>query len=314
MSSLLTRRLLQAVPMLLLVSVVAFALMHAAPGGPLELYLANPNVRPEDIARLRASLGLDLPLPQQYVAWLRGVLSGNWGYSIADGRPVAARILERIPATLELIGLGLTLSLGAAVALGVVGGRGAPRWAARVSDLCCAAGISVPVFWLGVAAQLVFAVHLGWLPAAGRSSLGDGSWPDRLLHLVLPACVLAVAHAAAWGRYLRAGVRASLGQPFVRAARARGLSAARVLWRHAVRASLGPALTVAILDAALLLSGAVVTESVFAWPGLGSLFTDALARRDYPVLMALLMLSSALVITANLVADLVHRRIDPRTR
>lgn len=300
--------------MLVLVSVVVFGLIHAAPGGPLELYLANPNVRPEDIARLRASLGLDLPLPQQYTAWLRGVVTGNWGYSLSDGRPVAERIVERLPATLELIGLGLSLSLLVAVPLGVIGARRTPRWAARVSDVVCATGISIPVFWLGIAAQLLLAVELGWLPSAGRSSLGDGSLGDRLAHLVLPASVLAVAHAAAWGRYLRAGVSTALRQPFVRAARARGLSSARVLWHHAVRTSLGPVATVAILDAALLLSGAVVTESVFAWPGLGSLFTDALARRDYPVLMALLMLSSTLVIAANLIADLVQRRLDPRAR
>ncbi|MCU0623845.1 MAG: ABC transporter permease [Gemmatimonadaceae bacterium] len=308
------RRLGHAVPLLLLVSLLVFGLLHAAPGDPLEQYLANPNVRPEDVARLRTALGLDRPLPEQYVRWLAGALRGEWGVSLVDGRPVFARIAERVPATFELVAAGLVVSLAAAVPAALVSARRRPRWLARVVDAAAVAGISLPVFWLGLALQLIFAVWLGWLPAAGRTSLGDGSWVDRAQHLVLPATVLAAVHAAAWMRYLRASLRDVLPMPFVRAARARGLGASRVLWRHALRTAWGPFVAVAMLDAALLLSGAVVTESVFAWPGLGSLFTDAIARRDYPVLMAFLMLAATAVIAANLVADVVQARLDPRSR
>lgn len=312
--TLLLRRLTQAVPLLLGVSVLVFALIHAAPGGPLELYLANPNVRPEDIARLRSALGLDRPLPEQYLHWVTAAVRGEWGYSLVDGRPVLARIVERLPATAELVLTALTLSLVAAVPAALVSARRRPRWAATLIDAAGVVGISLPVFWLGLAAQLVLAVWLGWLPAAGRSSLGDGGLADRLTHLVLPALVLAAVHAAAWMRYLRATMRDVLPMPFVRAARARGLGERRVRWRHALRTAWGPFVTVAMLDAALLLSGAVVTESVFAWPGLGSLFTDALARRDYPVLMAFLMLAATVVVVANLLADLAQARLDPRSR
>lgn len=312
--SVLARRLAHAGPLLLGISLLVFALIHAAPGGPLELYLANPNVRPEDIARLRTALGLDRPLPEQYVRWLGAALSGDWGYSLVDGRPVATRLAERLPATLELVGVSLLLSLLAAVPAAWIAARRTSAWMARLVDALGVAGISLPVFWLGLALQLVFAVWLGWLPAAGRESLGGADLGDRLAHLVLPALVLAAVHAAAWMRYLRASLTAVLPLPFVRAARARGLAERRVQWGHVLRSAWGPFLTVAMLDAALLLSGAVVTESVFAWPGLGTLFTDSLARRDYPVLMAFLMLAAAVVVVANLVADLAQARLDPRSR
>lgn len=312
--SLVLRRIGHALPLLVAVSGLAFALIHAAPGGPLELYLSNPNVRPEDIARLRSALGLDRPLPEQYLRWLSGVARGEWGYSLMDGRPVLQRITERLPATLELVLAALGMSLAAAVPAAVVSARGRPRWLALVLQGAAVAGISLPVFWLGLALQLVFAVWLGWLPAAGRASLGDGGLGDRLQHLVLPAVVLAAVHAAAWMRYLRSSLADVLPLAFVRAARARGLSPRRVLWGHALRTAWEPFVTVAMLDAALLLSGAVVTESVFAWPGLGTLFTDAIARRDYPVLMAFLMLAAAVVVVANLLADLVQARLDPRSR
>jgi peptide/nickel transport system permease protein len=177
-----------------------------------------------------------------------------------------------------------------------------------------AAGIAIPAFWFGLVLQLLFASTLGWLPSSGRVTLGDGGVLDRLLHLLLPASVLAGIHAAAWTRYVRASMIEALSQPFVSAARARGAPERRVLVRHVLRTALLPVVTVALLDAALLVSGAVVTESVFAWPGLGTLFTEALARRDYPVLMAMLMVASGAIIAVNVVADAIHALLDPRVR
>ncbi|MBC7897029.1 MAG: ABC transporter permease [Cytophagaceae bacterium] len=308
------RRLLQAVPLLLLISVLVFALVHAAPGGPLAIYLENPNVRPADIERLRRSLGLDQPLPVQYLKWLGGFVTGDWGFSFTDGRPVTARLLERLPATLELVGASLVLALVAAVPAGVLAAVRRGRATDRIVSAVTIAAISLPAFWFGLLLQLVFAVWLGWLPSSGRSSLFGSGIGDRLAHLALPATVLAILHAAAWTRYLRSAMGNVIAQRFILAARGRGLHERTVRYRHALRNALLPFLTVVLLDAAIMISGAVVTESVFAWPGLGGLFTEALARRDYTVLMAFLMISSVGVIVLNLVADLSYRWLDPRVR
>jgi peptide/nickel transport system permease protein len=311
-TALLLRRLAQAVPLLLLVSVLVFGLVHLVPGGPLALYLENPNVRPEDIARLRQALGLDRPLAAQYASWLAAFVRGDWGYSFADGRPVLDRLAERVPATLELVGISTVAAVVVALAAGLAA---AVRPAAdRVVTLGAVAALSLPVFWFGLVLQLVFGSTLGWLPSAGRADFGGGALGDRLAHLVLPAAVLMVAHAAAWSRYLRAALRTALALPFAQAARARGVGEGRVLTRHALRHAMRPFATVVLLDASIMASGAVVTESVFAWPGLGGLFTEALARRDYPVLMAFLMCASCAVIALGVVSDVAVWLLDPRTR
>jgi len=306
------RRCLQAVPVLVIVSALVFLLIHAAPGGPLAVYLANPNVRPQDIERLRRALGLDRPIWQQYWTWLWAFARGDWGYSFSDGRPVAARILERLPATLELIGASLACAIVLTLPAGIVAAMRRGGWFDRLMTIGAMAGISLPGFWFGLLLQMIFAVGLGWLPSSGRATPGGGDVVDHLQHLVLPTTVLAIVLASGWSRYLRGAMLETLSLPFIVSARARGLPARRVVLRHALRHALGPLLAVVTVDAALLVSGAVVTESVFAWPGLGSLFTEAIARRDYTVLMALLMLSGSAVIVFNIVADFAHAAIDPR--
>ena len=306
------RRFAQAVPLLLIVSVVVFALIHAAPGGPLSLYLENPNVRPQDIERLRRAMGLDRPLPVQYLAWLGAFVRGDWGYSYADGRPVLDRMLERLPATLQLVGLATMVAVIVSTVVGVV--AAVRRSADRATGILAVAGLSIPVFWFGLVLQLVFANALGWLPSSGRTSFGGGGLADRVAHLILPVTVLAVAHAAGWSRYLRGSMRLALAQPFANAARARGVTEGRIVLRHALRHALLPFATVILLDASIMASGAVVTESVFAWPGLGSLFTEALAKRDYTVLMAFLMCASVAVVMLSFVADVAVHALDPRTR
>ena len=308
------RRVAQAIPLLLIISILVFALLHAAPGGPLAIYLENPNVRPEDIERLKRSLGLDRALPVQYMAWLRGFVTGDWGYSFADGRPVLTRMAERVPATLELIAASLIIAGVAAVPTGVLAAVRHRSMFDRAVTTLSLAGISLPIFWFGLLLQLLFAVSLGWLPSAGRTSMLGGDLADRLRHLVLPAIVLATVHAAVWARYLRSSMVTVLAQRFILAAHGKGVPPRAVFFRHALRNALLPFVTIVLLDAAIMVSGAVVTESVFAWPGLGGLFTEALARRDYTVLMAFLMVSSVTVIVLNLVADLSYRFLDPRVR
>jgi len=223
---------------------------------------------------------------------------------------VIERLLERVPATLQLVATSSIGAVSIAFAVGV--GAAARRNVDRIATPLAVAGISLPVFWLGLVLQLVFANALGWLPSSGRMTFGDGGIGDRLAHLVLPATVLAVAHAAGWSRYLRASVREALAMPFTRGARARGVSERRIVLHHALANAVLAFATVVLLDASIMASGAVVTESVFAWPGVGSLFTEALARRDYAVLMTLLMLSSTAVVALNVVADLLQAAIDPR--
>ena len=306
------RRVAQAIPLLFLVSLLVFALSHAVPGGPLTLYLENPNVRPEDIERLRRAMGLDRSLPEQYLAWATAFVRGDWGYSYADGRPVIDRLAERLPASLQLIATSTLLAVIVATVVGILAAvrQGFDRFA----TLGAVAGMSLPVFWLGLVLQLTFANALGWFPSSGRSSFGGAGVADTLSHLVLPATLLAVAHAAGWSRYLRGSMRTALSLPFIRGVRARGASERRIVLFHALRNALLSFATVVLLDASIMASGAVVTESVFAWPGLGSLFTEALAKRDYTVLMAFLMCASVAVVTLNLIADVVVYALDPRTR
>jgi peptide/nickel transport system permease protein len=307
------RRAAAALPLLLLISAAVFGLLHLVPGGPLAVYLSNPDVRPEDLERLRRALGLDQPVWRQYLLWLGGFVRGDWGFSYSDGRPVVDRVIERLPATLELISAAIVLAALFTVPLGLVAAR-ARGWPARLAAIASFAGLALPVFWFGLVLQLVFSLGLGWLPSSGRTTPGLGGPADRLAHLILPAVMLAAVHAAAWSRYLRAAVSETAGQPFVAAARARGAAERLVVWQHILRPALLPVVTIVLLDTALMVAGTVVTESVFAWPGLGSLFTEALARRDYTVLMALLMIASAAVVACNLVADLVYPLIDPRVR
>jgi peptide/nickel transport system permease protein len=309
---LVVRRAAQSIPLLLIVSLLVFALLQAAPGGPLTVYLENPGVRPEDIERLRRSLGLDQPVGTQYVRWLAAFVRGDWGYSLSDGRPVAERMLERAPATLELAGTSLLIALLVALPLGIRSAVRRGRWFDRIASAVALSGVSLPVFWFGLVLQLIVAIGLGWLPSSGRSSVFDGGFVDRLRHLILPAIVLAAVHAAAWSRYLRSSMITALSQRFILAGEARGIPNRTLVFGHALRNAVGPLVTLVLMDAALVVSGAVVTESVFAWPGLGSLFTEAMVRRDYPVLMAFLMVTSVAVVVLNGIADLAHKALDPR--
>lgn len=304
-------RLVRAVPLLFGLSILIFGLVHAAPGGPLTVYLSNPNVRPEDIERLERLLGLDRPLHEQYLGWLSAFATGDWGFSYVDGRPVLERVLERAGGTLELMGSAFALALVVALVLGSLAALRPGSIADSLVSGASIVGISLPTFWLGLVLQLVFAVELRLFPTAGRMGVeGEG----RLAHLILPAATLSSFYAASWIRYIRASLAATLSRDFVRAGRARGLTEARLLVRHSLPNALFPLVTVLSLDFALLFSGAVVTETVFAWPGMGTLLVDSVYRRDYSVLMAILMVGSIAVVLSNLAADVAYGWLDPRVR
>lgn len=310
----LVNRLLAAIPLLLGISLLLFLVVHLAPGGPLDVYADNPSVTPAALERLSIAYGLDKPLPVQYGLWLKAMLTGDWGYSIRTGRPVLTELIERLGPTMQLGAAAMAVALVGALALGTLAAARAGRWIDRTIDAATLSGLSMPAFWLALVLQYLFSVRLGWLPSAGMETIGDSSLGDRLAHLVMPATVLAIVTTASWTRYIRAGMIDVLARDYIRTAYAKGLSEREVLIRHALRNAVIPAISIIALDLASLISGAVITEAVFAWPGIGSLFVQSMDGRDYPVLMGVLMMGSAAVILANIVGDLLQAALDPRLR
>ena len=314
MRTFLARRLLLVVPTLLAVSIAIFLLLHAAPGGPMAVYANNPNVDPEDVKRLEQSLGLHDPYPVQYAKWLGAMATGNWGISYKYARPVAAILGERMLATVQLVLMSLLIAACVAVPVGVLAATTRPAVQRAIGAVTMLA-VSVPTFWLGILVLLLFSVKVRWLPSGGMATIGaDWALTDRLWHLVGPALVLATLEIAGWSRYLRSMLLESMRQDYIQTARAKGLGEGGVILRHALRNALLPLITLLGLQGGRLVGGAMITETVFSWPGMGRLLVESLAARDYPVLMAVFMLMALLVIAGNLAADLAYGVADPRIR
>jgi peptide/nickel transport system permease protein len=315
MAAFITRRVLQMVPLLFGITVVLFAVIQAAPGGPEGALLESGRfIDPEVIEAYRERLGVDRPVPVQYARWLSGALRGDLGISFSTTRPVGEMILERLPATLELMGASFLLAALAALVLGVFSALRQYSLFDHLGTGMSFLGIAMPVFWFALILQLVFGVWLGWLPVAGTETVGASSLGDHLAHLILPTVVLSFRSIAGWSRYLRSSLLGVLRADYVRTARAKGLAESTVVGVHAVRNALIPVLSVMALDLAGLFSGAVITETVFAWPGIGRMFVQAMFARDYPLLMGILLLGSVMVIVFNLVADILYGALDPRIR
>lgn len=315
MSSYLLRRILLAVPMLLAISFVSFAIMQKVPGGPLAIYRNNPNVRAEDLARLEKQLGLDKPMPTQYAIWLRNMVTGNWGRSLASGLPVTEMIGERIGNTFYLMGTAFLLTLLLAIPIGVLSAVKRYSFFDHTATLFSFLGFSVPIFWLGLVAIIVFAVWLDWLPAGGMRTINaEFSVMDRLRYLILPASLMAFHSAAQYSRYVRSSMLEVIRQEYITTARAKGLRQRVVIYKHALRNALIPLITVVALDLPALFSGALLIETVFAWPGMGRLFWNSATRFDYPVLMGIIITTALLVIACNVVADILYTFADPRVR
>ena len=307
----LIRRLAQGAVVLFVVSAVVFAIVHAAPGGPA--LLNNPDVDPKMAKEMEKQLGLDDPIPVQYARWLRNAVRGNLGRSYQHSLGTAELLWARIPNTLLLSGTALLLAVVLAVPLGMISAvyrYSALDYAATVTAFL---GVSVPVFWLAILLIIVFSVTLGWLPSSGMLTVGlPFSMRDRLLHLLMPSIVLATFPLAQLTRYVRSSMVDALAQDYVRTARAKGLPEREVLGRHALRNALIPMVTVLGVLTPRLLGGAVVTETIFAWPGLGRLAVEAAVTRDYPVILGATLLVSTLVVLSNLITDFLYVVIDPR--
>lgn len=314
MSRYLLSRLLQAALLLLGVSIVGFTLMHLAPGGPLALYTLNPTVTAMDIERIKIQFGLDQPLYIQYLKWAGGMFTGNWGYSFFGGQQVREIVFDRLPATFLLMGTSLMLALVIGVAIGVIAAMRRNSGFDYASAVFAMVALSLPTFWFGLLAIFIFAQTLGWFPAGGIRDTDGGGLLDVLHHMVLPVSVLAFVLVAQWSRYTRSTIIEILANDYVRTARAKGVAPRRVMLNHVLRGALVPLVTLAGLQLPLLVGGALVTETVFSWPGMGLLFINALGTRDYPVLMAILMVGAFVVVLGNLLADLASALIDPRIK
>ena len=315
MANFLISRLVQSLVLFVLVSMIGFAVLHLAPGGPLSRFALVPGLSQADIARIGHEMGLDRPLPVQYWEWLSRLLVGDWGQSFRDSQPVLAVIGSRLPATLELMIAAILIAIVTGIAIGIMGA--VRRYS--VFDMLATVGamiaLSIPTFWFGLVTIYIFAVKLQWLPAGNRATIGgSGTLLDYLHHLIAPALVLALVEVAVWSRYMRSSMLDVINQDYIRTARAKGLPERTVLLRHAFRNALLPMITLAGLELPNLLGGALVAETVFTWPGMGRLFLDSLGYRDYPVVMGILMFSAMLVLLGNLLADLLCAVADPRIR
>lgn len=309
------RRLLQSVPLLLGISVIVFGILKAVPGGPLALYESTPGITDEDIQRLQHEFGLDQPLPVQYVTWLAKFVTGDWGYSLVQHEPVLGLIGERLPNTLYLMGTVFVVVLVVAIPIGIVTAMKQYSLLDHIVTGTTFAFLAAPTFWLGLLLIIFFGLDLRWLPLGGMATVGAPfDLLDRLRHLLLPAATIALVQLGARVRYLRASMLETIGLDYVRTARAKGLGERAIVLRHALKNAAIPLVTIIALDIPELFIGALVTEQIFGWPGIGRLFWDAATRTDYPILMAVLAVTSFLVILGNLLADLTYGYLDPRIR
>jgi peptide/nickel transport system permease protein len=316
------RRILQAIPILFILSILLFAMVRAAPGGPLSAAYRNPNVTKEQIELLKKQLGLDKPLPVQYVRWLGDILRGDMGDSIKFRRPVSDMIAERIPNTLILVGVSFLVTLIIALPVGILSARKPYSLFDYSATTLTFIGQSVPVYWLGLALILVFYVAVTnpvtgkpLFPSGGMRTIGgENNLLDLVWHLVLPVTALSASWAAWYSRFLRSSLMDVLHEDYVRTARAKGASNRAVYYKHALRNAILPLVTMIGLDLPSLFGGALFIETIFAWPGMGRLFWDAARGRDYPVLLAVVMIDAVMIIFCNLLADLFYGILDPRVK
>ena len=315
MGRFITRRLIQAVPLLLGISVITFGILKAVPGGPLAIYESAPGVTDADLDRLQHAFGLDQPLPVQYVSWLGKFVTGDWGYSIVQHQPVMSLIGERLPNTIYLMGTVFVTVLLLAIPIGTITALRQYSWFDHVVTGTTFTFLSTPTFWLGLLLIMTFGLTLRWLPLGGMRTPGiDFDLGDSLRHLILPVATIALVQLGSHVRYLRASMLETIHQDYMRTARAKGLGEHIVVLRHALKNAAIPLVTVVALDVPELFVGALVTEQIYGWPGMGRLFWDAATRVDYPILMGVLAVSSTLIVVANLLADVVYGYLDPRIR
>ena len=307
------RRLLAAVPVLLIITFATFFLMQLLPGGPLAAYENNPEISQKDIERLRHEMGLDRPIPVQYWAWLKNFVQGDWGYSFTTKRPVLTEIWDRLPNTLYLTGISLIVALIIAIPAGIISATRQYSLFDHITTSLAYIGRSMPVFYSGLLLIIIFSIWLRWLPSGGMQTLGQAfSLTDSLRHLFLPVLSLSTLIAAKYVRFLRTSMLEVIHLDYIRTAAAKGLSERVIIFKHAFRNAAIPLVTVVAIDLPVLFAGALFTETIYSWPGMGRLFVDAATRFDYSVVMGIVAAIAFLVVVSNLLADVVYAILDPR--
>ena len=316
------RRTLQAIPLLILISIILYVILNNAPGGPLAPYLQNPHITPADIERLKHNLGLDRPIWYRYGVWLWTVLHGNFGYSTSNSEPVMQAILERLPATLELMVTSFVVSVIIGISAGMFSAVRPYSFADYFITTFAFFGQSMPVFWFALMLQLALAVHGiplpgGYeiqLPSAGLSSSDAFDLGDRIQHLIMPVIVLSLLNLALYSRFMRSSLLEVMKTDYMRTAAAKGLDGRTILFKHGLKNALIPVVTVIALALPGVLGGAIVTETIFAWPGAGRMFYNALQQTDIALMMGYLLILAFFVVFSNLLADVLYAWLDPRVK
>lgn len=309
----LLHRLAQAAAVLLAMSFLIYVLIGLMPGDPVDVMLMTvPNLTPDDVARLKAIYGLDKPLLERYGRWLAAVMQGDLGYSRLFARPVTEVLARPLANTALLMSASLILAVLIAVPVGTIAALRPGSAFDNAVNAAAFAGISLPTFWLGLMLIVVFSVQFGWLPASGVETVGGGGVLDRLRHMALPVATLTLASTGAYVRHVRAAMLQTLRQDWIRTARAKGASWGRVVLRHALRSALVPVVTILALDLGSLFSGALITETVFAYPGMGKTIYDAVMGNDFNLALAGLLLATLLTLVGNILADVAYGVLDPR--
>ncbi|HEX9924695.1 MAG TPA: ABC transporter permease [Anaerolineae bacterium] len=318
MQRLIIQRLLLAVPTLFVVSILSFTIIKLAPGDPVRMYVSTglSQGNQEDIERIRRNLGLDRPLHVQYLAWLKNTMQGNLGYSLSSRRPVGQILLEKLPASISLMGISFLVSLTIGVLVGVISAVKQYSLFDYSVTVFAFIGNSIPSFWIAMMLIWFFAVELGWLPTGQMQSYQPTASPllDYARHFVLPVATTSFINLVGWVRYQRASMLEVLQQDYIRTARAKGLKERSILLGHAWRNSLIPILTLIGFSVSNLVGGSYIIETIFSWPGMGQLGFDAILKRDFPVIMGVTLLSAAFIILGNLLADVTYILVNPKMR
>ncbi|MEW5717947.1 MAG: ABC transporter permease [Chloroflexota bacterium] len=322
MTNYIIRRIIQAIPLLLIISLTVFVLMNLIPGGPMAAYENNPDISPEDLARLKRELGLDAPIHERYVNWLFAVVRGDWGISEITRRPALVEITEKLPNTLYLSLTAFFFALLISIPIGIVSAIRQYSWFDHLMTTIAFIGQSMPIFWFGLILIIIFNVTIKspvtggpLLPGGGMFTIGAPfALEDRVRHLILPATALIFFTLGHHIRYMRAGMLDVLHQDYIRTAYAKGLRERAVLARHAFKNAVQPLVTIIGLEIPGLFAGAVITETIFSWPGMGRLFFNSIERGDYAVMMGTLMMSATLIVLFGLITDIVYAFLDPRIR
>lgn len=313
MKGYIVKRLLQIIPVIILTSILSFAIIYMAPGDPAEFY-RTPNMTEEDMEIIRNNMGLNQPVPVQYIKWVKNILKGDWGYSIHNKKAVTSQIAEKLPATLGIMGASILFSLAAAIPLGLLAGSKKDTVIDKIISTLNYIGISIPEFWFAILLILLFSLKLKLLPGSGMHTTGEDSILDIVKHAIMPVLTLSVGKISIYVRYIRANVITQMEEEYVTTAIAKGTSKKRILFGHVMKNCLLPVITVVGMNMGSLVAGSYIVETVFGWPGLGIFGITAIRTRDYPLIMGTTMLSCIVLIMGNFIADICYHFADPRIK